>query len=223
MIRVALVIAIVGIMLYRYRERLIDNIRVHQLASVNDLVNMLLPGDIVYMSSRRLAWDIHSAYAIIASAAMGTPFYHAFVVTAPNTLTHFVHDNYKPRMTRVCGKSSLESGRLDDYLNFRQQFGPIYSVFRRPQGFPMDVSAMCSLRFMSILSIATNLIGISTPTVHDAHCNSYIGIMLRHHTLLPRTADNPHRTFIPSRMISEHLPNAGFTNIGNFIIDKNVS
>lgn len=211
-------IAVVGASLVLYRRSMISRLERGGtlVRGVEAFVQMLEPGDIVYMASRRLgASFLHSTYALLAAAYMGTPLYHAFLVLPNGRMGHFVHEAYEPRLEQACSvNQALQFGSLSEYVKAREKHDPVYMVFRHPTRPLVDIEskmrALCDRRFPTEIQIGLSLLGLVylDPEVY-AHCNSYIGVMLARDGYLVESK-NPHREYIPVRLITEYLPRAGF-------------
>lgn len=193
------------------------------------LLSRLKKGDIVYMASTHTPLSNPSNhYAVMAAWWMKQPFYHVFLVLPDRKVGHFVAPNYFPRLTTFCGR--FETGDLAHYIKERSVYDPLYMVFRhrtKELDYTPYLPLMCSLRFAPFpevcwLWLREKIAGRPIPA-DIAHCNSYVGILLQYMGLLPPLKSTPATsfqsshstfTFIPSRMIGEFLPSAGFRVVG---------
>lgn len=207
--------------LYRHRQWRIDLLRreAHGVQTAEEIINVLQPGDVVYMASRKLGWGLHSLYAVMSSIVLRTPLYHVFIVVDKGAVAHFVHDAYQPHLTRVCA-GNIEMGNLKFYLNYRRSTDPLMTVFRRESGkmnMPEDARSLCDLRFMKTWDIALSVL---FPWIkferHKAHCNSFLGLLLERKGWIPPTDGDHNQRYIPSNMINKYLPLSGFHRIGMY-------
>ncbi len=189
------------------------------ISNTRESNNVLQPGDIVYMSSHDVPLTrLHSYYSIWASAYMGVPWYHVFLVLQGSRVGHFVLRGYTPQLEHVCGNEFLQVGDLTYYISIRRKYKPAYLVFRRsqPRLFDPHITALCDYQFPFLPLIGINLLYPVIETGKYAHCNSYVGLLLQHMKLLPRDIQEPNRTFLPHALIQRFLPMAGYNPIGVF-------
>ena len=206
----------------RYKRILTINAIPQSNIHLKQFLDVLQPGDIVYMSSRYLPFnntDVSNVYSVVSSALLGTPFYHVFIVLKDKQMVHFVKPSYYPKLNKLCG--NVYVGDIDYYVRERQVNAPLYNVLRRssqPVVFDDDINHLCNIQFPSFHSIALSMFFPSTlPSDLYAHCNSYVGLLLEKKKLLPRV-QYANQAYVPSRLLHEFLPKAGYTSIGVFNI-----
>lgn len=206
-------------LLHRLRVHVIQSIPSQPMSARDFAAQALLPGDIVYMSSKRLSWTNPLSYhAVYAFAALGTPFYHVFVVLRGRRLAHVIGPRYRPRLQKLC--SDLHVGDIEEFTTARQQYQPVYRVLRRrdPRLFDDHLHVLCDRKFPPVPLLALHMMApVVLPVKKYVHCNSFVGVLLEHMKLLPPVPD-PQTAFIPNRLLNTYLPKAGFRDVGYYTI-----
>ena len=201
--------------LYLYRRSVIQSFPYRTLQ-----LDTFQPGDVVFMASQNLSFvNPMSYHAIYANLILQTPFYHVFLVLKNGMYAHVISQAYRPRYQQHC--NDLYVGTIADFLNARQEYAPLYAVFRRPNNpvfFEPHLSALCGRHFPAIPVLAAGMVFSRIAQKH-VHCNSYVGLLLEHMGLLTPPSAHPQRDYIPSNMIRLYLPRAGYNLVGYYKIE----
>lgn len=218
-----MMVALVALLRWR-RLRMMMNKDIHYIPANCFIEDVLQPGDIVYMASRRLEYHKFSDfYNLVATNYMGTSFYHAFIVMPERRFIHAVHPHYAGKGTQMSNMcKDIYGDLIDTYVRYMQHKEPIYCVYRRdpPMTIDLNNSELCRRRFATYFEIGLHYLcpACNVETMNDRlHCNSYIGFLMQHAGMIdpvPNGLENAEYT--PDRMQNIYLPRAGYHPIGYF-------